>query len=339
MGKVSRKKTKNIKTVFKQHLSTPLSKKKTPIRRSKRNIVKQTISFNESKYGIKTPNKYDNLSRNTVKLEDPASVITNDHLISVNNTTNDDYDHKSSQPSAPEVLTSFIKNDSIIDITDTTDNDDENKDSQSTLCTDLTCYIENDRITGITDISDDKNEFNKLQSVLSQVTIPKNTIDIIDTTNISTQKNVYNNLQTASSSYDNVQFINLFSNKKPIEVITLSDSSDEESTVNTPSLRKPDQFKSIKDRLGISAQSINIRKNKRYNSPLHHRKTAKMVENLSRQDLFQDRLGPFIIDKQRITDYHQHIKNVESKAKPVQTSEARRRLRPIIIDGLNIGHA
>jgi len=216
-----------------------------------------------------------------------------------------------------EVTEPNITSDEIIDITEDSTNitfgdikleNFQIKDHKKTAID-----INNDDIIDITDITitNNKNENDPRQFPGDNLLLDDDDVQIIDTTNNS------------------------------IELIILDDS-EEENTSNQNSIEKPISFKSVHERLGNSTKSS-------YNSPLRHRKRRWNEENITGLD---NNLGAFVIDKQKMSNNKQNLPQnfitLKQKAvkisKPripatVTTSSATRKLRPIVIDGLNIGHA
>lgn len=178
-----------------------------------------------------------------------------------------------------------------------------------------------------------------------ETAIDINNDDIIDITDITITNNKYENAPKQFSSDnlllddDDVQIIDTTNNS--IELIILDDS-EEENTSNQNPIEKPISVKSVHERLGNATKSS-------YNSPLRHRKRRWNEENITGLD---NNLGAFVIDKQKMSNNKQNLPQnfimLKQKAvkisKPhvpstVTTSSATRKLRPIVIDGLNIGHA
>jgi len=175
-----------------------------------------------------------------------------------------------------------------------------------------------------------------------ETAIDINNDDIIDITDITITNNKYENAprqfpgENLLFDDDDVQIID-----NSIELIILDDS-EEENTSNQNSIEKPISFKSVHERLGNSTKSS-------YKSPLRHRKRRWNEENITGLD---NNLGAFVIDKQKMSNNKQNSSQnfimLKQKAvkipKPyvsstVTTSSTTRKLRPIVIDGLNIGHA
>lgn len=171
-------------------------------------------------------------------------------------------------------------------------------------------------------------------------------IDITETTYVNREDTTV--FFNETNSYDDVQFISHITNvqNKSIEIVTISDDSDEENTPNQQLNEKPIGLISIKENLGISDHPVNTLKRK-YNSPLRHRKKTLRDDVNNKPDFLLHNLGAFIIDKQRIPRQPQHVNELKiNDTVPWQhipssstTSVANLKLRPIIIDGLNIGHA
>jgi len=210
--------------------------------------------------------------------------------------------------------------------------------------------ITSDEIIDITEDSTNITFENiKLENVQTKdhkkTAININNDDIIDITDITITNDKYENTprrfpdDNLLFDDDDVQIIETTNNS--IELIILDDS-EEENTSNQNSIEKPISFKSVHERLGNSKKSS-------YNSPLRHRKRRWNEENITELD---NNLGAFVIDKQKISNNNQNpphnfimLKQKAAKiSKPhvsstVTTSSATRKLRPIVIDGLNIGHA
>lgn len=217
---------------------------------------------------------------------------------------------------------SNITNDEIIDITDITTDSITLENSQTVDHKKRGLNIDHDEIIDITDttITSNANE----GDVPKQ--FPRNTILIDD---------------------DDVQIIDdpTLGQNKSIELITISDESDEENTSNEQLIIKPSRLKSVHERLGIPTTST-IKSS--YNSPLRNRKRKWEEENITKFNYLSDNLGGFIIDKQKMSSNSQNF--IALNKKPVKivkphvsskgtTSNTNRKLRPIIIDGLNIGFA
>ncbi|CAI6352427.1 unnamed protein product [Macrosiphum euphorbiae] len=157
-----------------------------------------------------------------------------------------------------------ITNDEIIDIIDITADDDitlENfQDHEKTILN-----VDNDEINNITNISNTDEDFPRQFSC--------------DTKLIDNDLQI-NNFRTSVQN-------------KYIELITISDNSDDENTSNQQSIKKPNSFKSVSKRQVIST-------------------TGKTK-----------------------APYYRYLHNRNRKWE----EKNNRKLRPIIIDGLNIGHA
>lgn len=171
-------------------------------------------------------------------------------------------------------------------------------------------------------------------------------IDITDTTVIENNSKNYirNNTHlksTVHSDNDDVQIIShtLFENHKPIQLIILSDSEDDEMQ----KIQKP-----TKPIISNEFNNSNkISKNK-YISPLRH--CNKIVSNQQSylgiplsQDGFvalNDRKGhPFHSKNPMHNRFTSTATTLTSLPTISTTSIAKKKLRPIIIDGLNVGHA
>lgn len=312
-----------------------ISKKKINQKQRVKTTKSPLVNKNKQKKRIlktKKPNE------NVMSTIEPLQIEKN----SISSKTSDNMNTDSS-----EITVSNISNNSIIDITDTTINGNENENYQKVS----TSNIKEDEIIDITDITlVDSIEYKKV--VISN-TENCEVIDITDTTLINT-----NNHQNFLSelSDDDIQFISHTSNQ-PVEIVTISDDSDEEETPNVKSVLKPIDCVPIKElkkvpiheRLGIP-HSTNLLK-RSYCSPLRHHKKMLKDDNASGENCLLDNLGPFVIDKQRIShNSHRRFEPNSTasfsqqyipKQKPssAPTVNADRKLRPIIIDGLNIGHA
>lgn len=224
-------------------------------------------------------------------------------------------------------------------------------------------------IIDITNISAHDTPFENFQTVDHRKTaLNINNDDIIDITDITITSNKYEDVprqfssDTILSDDDDVQIIDgsMHVQNKSIELITISDDSDEENTSNQQSIENPNSFKSVHERLGISKTGPSS-----YNSPLRNRKRKWEEENIIKLDCLGKNLGLFVIDKQKMSahtknhkrfTHTQNFQMLEQKkstmleqravkiSKPlisstVTTSSTNRKLRPIIIDGLNIGFA
>jgi len=247
--------------------------------------------------------------------------------VSVDDVIEDDNDNslptdevKSLKKGSSKVTVPNIINDEIIDITNITAETItlENSQTEDRKKTALNiCY---DEIIDITDITITDNKFEDVPKQFSNDTILFDDDD------------------------DDVQIIDIptHNKNKAIELITISDDSDEEKTLNQPSIEKPNSLKSVHERLGIA--TTGTIKSSSYNSPLRNRKRKWEEENITKFN----NLGGFVIDKQKISSNSQNFITLETKPvkvfKPhvsstVTSSKANRKLRPIIIDGLNIGFA
>lgn len=173
-------------------------------------------------------------------------------------------------------------------------------------------------------------------------------IDISETTYVNSE-NTSTAFFNETDSFDDVQFISHttnIQNKPMIEVVTISDDSDEENTPNKQLNEKPISFTSTKENLHISDHSKNKLK-RSYNSPLRYRKKTLRDDMNNKPDFLPHNLGAFIIDKQKISYQPQNVNEFKNndtvpwQPKPSSSTIPRTnlKLRPIIIDGLNIGHA
>jgi len=216
--------------------------------------------------------------------------------------------------------------------------------------------ITNDEIIDITNITGDDSTFENYPTVSHKKTaLNINNDEIIDITDITITSNTHEDIHKQFSSDkvlfddnddDDVQIIDVPTcvQNKSIELITISDDSDEENTSNQESVEKPNSFKSVHERLGIPTTGT-VKSS--YNSPLRNRKRKWEEENITKFNSLGNNLG-FIIDTQKISPNSQDF--ITLKKKPVKkfkppvssistTTRTNRKLRPIIIDGLNIGFA
>ncbi|XP_060861544.1 uncharacterized protein LOC132938625 [Metopolophium dirhodum] len=229
---------------------------------------------------------------------------------------------KSIKMVSPKVTVPNITNDEIIDITNITGGDSTFENSPTVSHKKTALNINNDEIIDITDITITSNTHEDVHKQFSSDTL------LFDVD-------------------DDVQIIDVPTcvQNKSIELITISDDSDEENTSNQESVEKPNSFKSVHERLGIPTTST-VKSS--YNSPLRNRKRKWEEENINKFISLGDNLGGFIIDTQKISPNSQNF--ITLKKKPVKkfkphvssistTSRTNRKLRPIIIDGLNIGFA
>lgn len=130
--------------------------------------------------------------------------------------------------------------------------------------------------------------------------------------------------------YNNVQIINHSScaQNNPIEIITILDDSDEENTLLQQSNKTKIDFNSIKNRFN---NIVNPRK-RTYSRFLRNCIKKSKIEYVHKPETSTNTTGEFVIDKQKMSYRSQ-------KFLSKTTSKADKQLRPIIIDGLNIGHA
>lgn len=315
MGKVSKMNvdnfgsSPNLRSIKKKKRNR---KSRCSLTKEHTNIRKITMSLRSSTKNIEQPNKKMNSSIKKSKIKDNSLEIINDDLL---NTTTDIIKDETIETVPSPVTVSNVES-YVIDITDTTVDDDDDEDTKiKILPSKTTCSnIENNDIIDITDEEDHK-------------TIKHRPI----------------------SSNNDVQFIGCSTNAQPnqIELITISDSSDEENMPLKKHIREPIEYKSIKKNLEVSNHSTDTRKRK-YNSPLNNRKRTKIDENSFNCVLPNNVVGAFIIDKNKMDLCSQHLQNDKNKNtafshqhKPSSNiaSMANKKLRPIIIDGLNIGHA
>lgn len=248
--------------------------------------------------------------------------------VSVDDVIEDDNDNslptdevKSLKKGSSKVTVPYITNDEIIDITNITAESITLENSQTVDHKKTALNIGNDEVIDITDIT------------------------IINNTHEDVPKQFSNDtILLEDDDDDDVQIIDIPTHNKnnSIELITISDDSDEESTLNQPSIEKPNSLNSVHERLGIA--TTGTIKSSSYNSPLRNRKRKWEEENITKFN----NLGGFVIDKQKISSNSQNCITLETKPvkvfKPhvsstVTTSKTNRKLRPIIIDGLNIGFA
>lgn len=318
MGKVSKTNVDNLGSS--PHLSTKKRKRRSrksrcSLTKEYKNIRKTTMSLRSSTKVIEKSNKKMNSSIKQTKIKDNSTEIINNDLLNITATIVIEDD--STIETVPSTITaSNVENCYVIDITDTTvDDDDENDKKIKTLPSKTTVSnIENNDIIDITDEKDSK-------------TIKHRPI----------------------SSNNDVQFISCSTNAKQnqIELITISDSSDEENIPLEKHVNEPIEYKSMKKHSEVSNHYTNTRKRK-YNSPLYNRKRTKIDENALKYVLPNNLVGSFIIDKNQMDLCSQNFQNDEYETtafshqhKPSSNiaSIANKKLRPIIIDGLNIGHA
>lgn len=216
--------------------------------------------------------------------------------------------------------------------------------------------ITDDEIIDITNITGGDTTFEKSTVNHKKIALNINNDEIIDITDITITSNTHEDVRKQFSNdpilfnddddNDDVQIIDdpTCDQNKSIELITISDDSDEENTLIKESVVKPSNFKSVHERLGIPTTSTV--KNS-YISPLRNRKRKWVEENITKFNSLGDNLGGFVIDKQKISNSPNFItleKKPVKKFKPHvsstgTTSRTNRKLRPIIIDGLNIGFA
>lgn len=217
--------------------------------------------------------------------------------------------------------------------------------------------ITDDEIIDITNITGGDTTFENYSTVNhKKIALNINNDEIIDITDITITSDTHEDVRKQFSNdpilfndddNDDVQIIDdppTCDKNKSIELITISDDSDEENTLNKESVVKPSSFKSVHERLGIPTTGT-VKSS--YNSPLRNRKRKWVEENITKFNSFGDNLGGFVIDKQKISN---SLNFITLEKKPVKkfkphvsstgaTSRTNRKLRPIIIDGLNIGFA
>lgn len=328
MGKVRRKsiKSNNNKSKNLCSQSKPINTNNKVKRKTRQKNIKNHIYMNNK------PNAVLNSTSTieTIQINDDSIVIDKFGNIKT----------ESSKEIIPNIM------DSIIDISDTTIIDNKDENSHTVSSKETTTYLENDEIIDITDTTiNSKTDENSQTISFKETAFCSENDVIIDITDTTFDSNVKSNSQSISlnstiSYYDDVQIIESVSQNNPIECFTISDDSDEECTQQC--IEKEIKSKTIKEQLGIPTNTI---KNK-YNSPLH-KKTKTLEENNTTSHILSSDFGAFIIDKQRIS--HSLQNNNQFKHRNVQISQkkkalkktviANKQLRPIIIDGLNIGHA
>uniref|UniRef100_A0A2S2Q0B9 Putative ribonuclease ZC3H12D n=1 Tax=Sipha flava TaxID=143950 RepID=A0A2S2Q0B9_9HEMI len=298
MGRVLRKKTKNIGSVPTQVLN---SSKKT--RKSKTNItLAKTKKLTKHVQINNELNENVNSSIEVIETEDNSFPL-NDKLKNMNTV-----DSK-----AKMAINTSID---VIDITNSTIYDSNYENSKK-----INLNLENDGIIDLTDTTIISNNVNEhVNSLQSKCMLSINDDD------------------------DDIQIIE----HNPIEIIISDDSDDDENIIHLTSVKKPIGLKSIEKHLSIPNSSKGIMK-KKYNSPLRNRKHLK---GKSSDNHLPINLGAFIIDKQRISNYSKKCDSYQFKStvnvpsmpqlqkpSPDTTFTVARQLRPIVIDGLNIGHA
>lgn len=240
------------------------------------------------------------------------NMTTNHAIIDIIDTTNDVNKDENFQTVSPKKVVPSIQNVDITDITDPTFNDEDGQ-SQSISSKDTTINTESDNIINITDTSINQNE-----------------------------KSLSESSSSTTSSYDDVQIISFASKSKPIECITISDDSDEE--IVQQSIEKPIASTSTNESVKIPKPTLK----RKYNSPLY--KNKKMLgEKNTTNGSSPCNFDGFIIDKQSIpqscSQNNSQLQHKNSKIYKQQqnkyalTKKSNKRLRPIIIDGLNIAYA
>jgi len=290
------------------------------------NITNRTIDGNGSMNFYTVPSK---IKGPNIKCDDIIDIT--DTIIGKNEYQN--------FPVSSTLRVKNIEYDDVINITDTSICKDENK-NVPISSTVTVKNIEYDDIIDITDTTICKNE-NKNVPMSSSVTVTNIEFDdIIDITDEIIKENkfrtsnetvLYDNSSQFTSNVTHVQ-------NQPIEVVTISDSEEESSCQQSE--KEPTHFKSIGECLKISDSATRTIK-KSYNSPLHYRKNMLKDKNVQFSSFSS---GAFIIDKQTISN-SQNLKceaptfSQQHKATKNATSNSKGKLRPIIIDGLNIGHA
>ncbi|CAI6357367.1 unnamed protein product [Macrosiphum euphorbiae] len=211
--------------------------------------------------------------------------------------------------------------------------------------------ITNHEIIDIIDIAGDDSTFENPPTINKKKTaLNINNHEIIDITDTTTSSNTNEGAHKQFSSHtisfndddDDIQiiYVRTCDQNKSIELITLSDQSDDENTSNQEFVEKPNSFKSMHKRLGVPTKGTY---KSSYNSPLCNLKRKREEVNVTK---LGDNLGGFITDTQKNSSNSQNVitleKNPVKKFKPQVSStgttfRTKRKLRPIIIDGLNIG--
>lgn len=314
MGRVLRKKTKNLGSLSTQILNPSKNKRKsnTKITLAK---TKKPIKHVQINNGL---NENVNSSIEVIETEDD-SLPLNDKLKNMSTV-----DSKAIMPNNTSI--------EIIDISNTTIYDNKYENSQEISSQINNLDYENDGIIDLTDTTIISNNVNEpLRRRRNE--------------HLNSQESMC--MLSINDDDDNdVQIIE----HNPIEIIISDDSdNDDENVSHLKSIENPIGLKSIKKHFSIHNHSKSIMK-KKYNSPLrNHRKHLK---GESSNDHLPINLGAFIIDKQRISNYTKHLNSYKFKSTvkvsslpqlqkplPDTTSNVARKLRPIVIDGLNIGHA
>lgn len=323
MGKIQMKKVKSIESVAEENMNIRRFIKQRKFNAiSDNSIAKQNEpsspicvinKLDEDDIKFLIDNKFENMK--IVSSKKTVLSIENDNTINI---TNDDNVHENDQIVSSKVTVPNIISDDIIDITDTIIDDNPHKKNQLTTSKVTTPNIESNDIV---------------------------TIDITGTTMDSNKhKSCKPSNETVSSmSDDDVQIVShtVDVGNKVIDFITISDNSDEENIPCQQSVERPVSFKPIKDRIGVSSNSKAIKKS--YIKPLRNHKKMLKGGNMPRQGFLS--IGEFVINKQSISPHSRHLSKFDHKAVifPEQhessSSTTSRKLRPIIIDGLNIGHA
>lgn len=273
------------------------------------------------------------VSNSTVSSRATLPNITSD-VKNITDTVIDDNECVNFHSVPSKITVQKTEKDDIIDITNDTIYDEHENFTVSSKVT-----LQNNENYDIIDITDTTvcNNEHECPTVSSRVIVQNVKInEIIDITDITINEN------KAISCNDGIQFtsnVNRVQNQ-PIEIFTISDSEDE----NTPYqqfIEKSVGFKSRKNHLRISPVSTN-KIIKSYISPLrNHRKLLKGVN--VQQEVLSHNIGAFIIDKQKMSKNSYNHNAVTFSQERIPTTDAtlysKRQLRPIIIDGLNIGHA
>lgn len=241
-----------------------------------------------------------------------------------------------------KVTNKKFKNINIIEVTLIDDNDspppkDQLKNNNTIDCKTVNLSPE---IQEIIDITDDYDHvmYQTSSSETKSLNIKDDyIIDITEefeqnnTTILSSNKNMCDNVSILSQTYCD--------HKNPIELIIL-DSDDEE---NTQDIKNSNDHNSIKESHGVSNCSKKAIQKYRNKSVCYHKQLLNAVNS-------QFNFDEFGVNHQNNL---QHLKNKEqiefmnipskfpqpSTSLPCTTLKTSRQLRPIYIDGLNIGHA
>lgn len=280
------------------------------VRRKSENIRRNSVKIRPK---LKQPCKKNSKKRRSVFSNITLKSKASKNYTHINNTYN-----KSVQNSVIE-----IKDDSFT-------NDSRKRFSKSTMPS-----IEDDSIIDITDTTVIDNPKNS--STMNQNDEIGSTINC---------KKPYNS-ELIETSYDDVQIIGhtLPINHKPIELIVISDSEDEKIPHKNYNKKPSDESKSIKNHLGNNINSTSTKKTS-YNSPLRNRKNMVVNKN-SHLDIPLS-FGCLALNDRQGIKHQQKFPSIPNKTKTTfdsflstksTTSTAGKKPRPIIIDGLNVGHA